>query len=213
VVDHPHLPLAAALLARWPAGHEQFKRLIDTVHPLTDTTITPVTRAVQLGASSWSEEARLGTIFVTVDNVPGLAQAMVLQMAHQKLRALGIPREGTTHLVENDPEERHDSPLGRGRKHPMLAVLHETYAFTHVACLDLHMLAAEPDPEAHEHLLMLLARNLPRVAAGVETVALHLRADADGAAFADAFLAWARAVIAWGDRALDENGYGMPVLE
>ena len=117
VVDHPNLPLAADLLRHWPAAYQQFKRLVDTVHPLCDTTITVARRAVHLGASSGSDEARLGTICVTVDCVLGLAQAMVQQMAHQKLRALDISDARASRFIQNDLEMRVTSPFHGGAKH------------------------------------------------------------------------------------------------
>lgn len=205
--DHPNLPKAIDFLRRWPAAYEQFQALVDSVHACSDSTIPPALLEVTVGSCSHSHEQWFGTMCVTVDNALGTAQAFVHEMAHQKLRALGVSVESARRLVSNDPAELYPSPIKIGRQRPMTAVLHAQYSFIYVIELDLHMLATEEDERMRHHILQLLLRNVVRMEAGHETLARNVRTDDDGARFLDAFLTWSRRAIAAGYDALDANGY------
>jgi HEXXH motif-containing protein len=205
--DHPNLARAVEYLRSWPAAFEQFKSLIDSVHPVLDPSIPAALREVTSGSCSHSHEQWFGTLCVTVDDPVGCAQALVHEMAHQKLRALGVSVEAAWRLVANDPAELFPSPIKIGRMRPMTAVLHAQYSFIYVVELDLRMLAAERDPMLRHRILQLLLRNVVRMEAGFETLASNIRTDRDGAAFMDSFLAWARSAIDRGYEALNANGY------
>jgi HEXXH motif-containing protein len=205
--DHPNLPKAVAYLRRWTAAYEQFLALIDSVHPCVDPKIPPAMRDLASGSCSHSHEQWFGTVCVTIDDPIGCAQALVHEMAHQKLRALGVSVERAWRLVTNDPAELFPSPIRIGIARPMTAVLHAQYSFIHVVELDLRMLAGEGEPRARDHILQLLLRNVVRMEAGHETLARNVRTDADGARFIDAFLAWSRRAIENGFDTLDRNGY------
>lgn len=205
--DHPNLANALAYLRRWPEAYAQFLALIDSVHACVDPAIPAETLAVTTGSCSHSHEWWFGTICVTVDHAVGCAQAFVHEMAHQKLRALGVSVESAWRLVANDPAELFLSPIRIGVARPMTAVLHAQYSFIYVVELDLRMLAGETDPVVRDQILQLLLRNVVRMEAGYETLARNVRTDAFGAAFVDAFLQWARRAIDRGYDALNENGY------
>jgi HEXXH motif-containing protein len=210
--DHPNLSRAAGYVRRWPAVHEQMKRLVDTIHPFVDLLIPPHLRDFVLGSSSHSEEARFGSMCVTVDHALCLAQAVVHEMAHHKLRSLGVSMNRAARLITNDPLRLFESPIRKDRKRPMTAVFHAQYSFIHVTCLDLHMIEGEADPVTREDMLMLLARNVPRMEAGMDEIEPNIETDAEGRVFVGAFLDWAREVIGRGNAVLDKNGYGMPAL-
>jgi HEXXH motif-containing protein len=207
-LDHPNLAIGAAFLARWPAAYAQFGRLVDTVYPYVDPVQASMGEAA-LGSSSHSYEDQFGSIHATVDNALGFAQAMIHEMAHQKLRALGVAVESADRLVANDPSERFDSPIRKDQTRPMTAVLHAQYSFIHVTALDLHMLAAAETDRERQCILMLLARNVPRMQAGYQEVARHIRTDEPGRLFVDAFMEWSRDVLQRGQAELDNNGYGV----
>jgi len=206
-LDHPNLAIGAAFLARWPEGYAQFGRLVDTVYPYTDPA-----QARQgewaLGSSSHSYEEDFGSVHATVDNALGFAQALIHEMAHQKLRALGVSIETAERLIANDPSERFDSPIRKDQTRPMTAVFHAQYSFIHVTALDLRMLAKAKVERERQCILMLLARNVPRMQAGYEEVARHISTDAAGRSFLDAFMDWSRDVLQRGQAELDANGYG-----
>lgn len=205
--DHPNLARAIDYLRRWPAAYAQFQSLIDSVHPAIDSTIPPPLRDLAFGSSSHSHEQWFGTLCVTVDDPIGCAQALVHEMSHQKLRALGVSAESAWRLITNDPAELFPSPIRIGRQRPMTAVLHAEYSFIHVVELDLRMLEGERDPMARDHILQLLMRNVVRMEAGYPTLADNVRTDAHGERFIGAFLQWARRAIERGYDALDANGY------
>ena len=134
---------------------------------------------------------------------------LIHEMAHQKLRALGVSFETAERLITNDPSERFESPIRKDQTRPMTAVFHAQYSFIHVTALDLHMLAAAEGERERQCILMLLARNVPRMQAGYEEVARHIKTDAAGRLFVDAFMDWSRDVLQRGQAELDDNGYGV----
>jgi HEXXH motif-containing protein len=206
-VDHPNIAAGAALLARWPDAYAQFIRLIDTVYPYTDPIQARLGESA-LGSSSHSYEEEFGSIHATVDNALGLAQAFIHEMAHQKLRALGVSFEASDRLIANDPSERFESPIRKDQARPMTAVFHAQYSFIHVTALDLHMLAQSKPGRERQYILMLLARNVPRMQQGYEEVARHIKTDEAGRAFVGAFMDWSSSVLQRGQAELDANGFG-----
>ena len=211
--SHPHLKQAEALLKTWPAVARQFARLVDTVQPWTDTSASPEYWLMVPGSSSHSEEAEFGTIMVTIGSPIALAQAMVHEMAHHKLRALGISLLKASHLVINDPTQLHRSPIITNKRRPMTAVLHAQYSFIHVTALEIAIYEHdETSDEEKDRAIHLLARNVPRMEAGQEEIEAHIRTDADGAMFVGAFMTWSGHVLAKGRAILDAHGYGIPPL-
>lgn len=204
---HPNLTRAVEYLRRWPAAYEQFKSLIDTVHPSLDPKIQPQHRDIAVGSSSHSYEQHFGVVCVTVDNAVGCAQALVHEMAHQKLRALGVSVETAWRLITNPTSALYPSPIKIGKLRPMTAVFHAEYSFIYVTELDIRMLAAESDDLSRQHILQLLMRNVVRMEAGYETLKRGLQTDAAGDVFAGAFLHWAKRTIEHGYQLLNENGY------
>jgi hypothetical protein len=210
--DHPNLALGEAILCLWPEAAAQFPALVDTIQPWTDTRL-PTSGKLAPGSSSDSEEAEFGVVMVTVDHPFGVAQAFVHEMAHHKLRALGVSLLRADRLVANDPAALYPSPIIVGRERPMTAVLHAQFAFMHVTALDVAVYrGAAGDAELCRQAVFLLARNVPRMEAGYETLSRHLMTDEEGAAFGRAFLAWSEDVIGAGRAILAAEGYGMPSL-
>ncbi len=212
--DHAHLARAAAYVGHWPEMARQFPALTDTVQPWSDTSV-PAELWLQVpGSSSHSEEHEFGVVMVTIDSPIATAQAMVHEMAHHKLRALGVSLLGASRLVANDPADLFVSPIITDRRRPMTAVLHAQYSFIHVTALDVAIYdAAEEDQQLADQAVFLLARNVPRMERGYEEISRHICTDEAGAAFVDAFMAWSARVLARGREILDENGYGAPKLD
>jgi HEXXH motif-containing protein len=208
-VDHPNLTAAAGNLARWPAACAQFKRLTDTIYPYTDPAESGHAAAWTLGSSSHSYEEEFGAVHVTVDCPLGLAQALIHEMAHHKLRALGVSVESAGRLIANHPDQRFASPVRKDKLRPMTAVFHAQYSFIHMTALDLHMLAAEPDEGNQRRIMMLLARNVPRMEAGFTEIDRSIETDDAGRRFVQAFMDWSRRVLDEGRRQLDAGGYGL----
>jgi HEXXH motif-containing protein len=123
-------------------------------------------------------------------------------MAHHKLRAMGVANESAIRIVTNPPSDRFPSPVVIDQPRPMTAVLHAEYSFIHVTELDLKMIEREEDDRARADIFKLLARNVPKMEAGFATIREHVRTDAEGACFMDAFLAWSDQVLRRGRRML-----------
>lgn len=207
-LNHRHLEMGAALLARWPTVYSQFQRLIDTVYPYTDPEQTRLGKWA-LGSSSHSYEEEPGSVHSTIDDALGFAQALVHEMAHQKLRALGVSLDSAERLIVNDPSQLFKSPLHKDWLRPITAVFHDQYSFIYVTALDLEMFARSEEEWESQRILMLLARNVPRMEVGFDEIGRHIRTDAAGEQFFEAFMQWSRNVLLRGRQTLDANGYGL----
>ncbi len=205
--DHPHPEIAASLLSSWPEAYAQFKTLMDTVHPYTDLPQSKM-GTFAFGSSSHSFERDFGSIHVTIDDPIGMAQAMIHEMAHQKLRAMGISIETARHLITNNPSDRFSSPIRKDRPRPMTAVFHAQYSFMHVTALDLYLFKSAETTSDRVRILMLLARNATRMQAGYEEIAQNIRTDQNGALFVTAFMSWSDEVLREATEVLNANGYG-----
>jgi hypothetical protein len=193
--DHPNLVKAEQYLNAWPEVAAQFPRLVTTIQPWIDTSRTPEEWQTVSGSSSNSFEDEFGTILLTVDNVLGTANATVHEMAHHKLRALGVSVLKARRLIVNDPSERYFSPI-RDRKRPMTAVLHAQYSFIHVACLEcaLHD-SVYLSGEERRQLRSRLAWHVDKMDRGYSQLERNVRTDAEGAMFMEGFMSWSRDVL------------------
>ena len=195
---HPNFTKALDYVGRWPAAIAQFPEIIHTVQCFTDTTVAP-----RLGSASHSVNDRFGVIGLTVDCPLATAQAVVHETAHNKLRAMGVANEDAIRIVVNPPTDLFSSPVVVDQLRPMSAVLHAEYSFIHVTQLDLMMLEREEDDQIRADILVLLARNVPRMEAGFVTIQRHIRTDKAGEVFIDAFLDWSDRVLRAGRRVLE----------
>jgi|SRR5208337_3604147 len=195
--DHPNLAKAEALIRSWPVGFSQCGALLDSLCPYDyprlgeDMIIGSV-----CGSGSWG----FGSIVVTVNHHMGLAEGIVHEIAHHKLRALGIDMEFSAGLVTNDPSEMYPSPIRYDSLRPMTAVVHAQYSYMHIAELDLMVLRHDSDPVRATAIRGLsLAVIIPKLEFGLKTIKQHARVDTKGDAFLKAFNAWSERVI--------EDGY------
>jgi HEXXH motif-containing protein len=208
--DHPSLDAAEEILWHWPEAAVQFASLVDTIEVWTDSDVAEE-EADYMGSSSHSLEREFGVIMLTIDHPFGIAQSMVHEMAHHKLRALGISLLAANHLVLNDPDELYVSPIITTKKRPMTAVFHAQYSFIHVTALDLAVYhGASADSELKDQAVRLLARNIPRMESGHDELSRHLRTDERGAIFCGAFMDWSREVIDSGRAIIEREGQGTP---
>jgi prolyl 4-hydroxylase len=146
----------------------------------------------------------------------GLAEAMVHEMAHQKLRALGVSFESAAAVVGNDPSDLYISPIIKDRLRPMTAVMHAEYSYVHVTALDIHLLRAERDPARRAVLREVLARNLARIEEGIACIRTHLRPGDHGPEFMEGFYDWAERTVREAHELLaraDEAVAAPPVVE
>lgn len=210
---HPHIQRAVDYVRRWPAAFRQFQRIMDTFHPMIDVTVPPEEYGTRLGSNSHADEDKFGTMYGTIFDPIGLAEAMVHEMAHNKLRGLGVFVETANRIVTNPPDELYESPIRKDRLRPMCAVLHAQYSFIYVTALDLKMIEVECDELARHNMLSLLANNVPRMEAGYDEIRASIRLDPPGRLFVEGFFRWSDRVLAEGNRLLELHGMPKAPLE
>jgi prolyl 4-hydroxylase len=194
-VDHPNIPKAAEYVRAWPLAFAQCQRLLEAIHPATDPEKPLESVEIYRGASSHSLENLFGTMWATIYCPISLAEAIVHEMAHQKLRALGVSFESATSIVGNDPSELYESPIIKDRLRPMTAVLHAEYSYVHVTELDVHMLRAERDPARRAVLWTVLDRNLRRIEEGYGTIRKQIEPGEHGREFIGGLFEWVERIV------------------
>lgn len=195
-VDHPNVRVAAEYVRRWPLAFAQCQRLLEAIHPGIDPRIPFASNEIYRGSSCHSYERFFGTMWSTIHCPLGLAEAIVHELAHQKLRTLGVSFEYATKIVGNDPAARYSSPIVKDRLRPMSAVLQGEYAYLYVTNLGVHALRAECDPERRRVLAGVLARNRARIEEGYSTIREHFVPGEHGDEFMRGFLSWTEKTIA-----------------
>jgi HEXXH motif-containing protein len=181
--DHPNLLRAEACVKRaWPVAHRQFAELVAELAPMD---LREAADGPSVGSFSGHSPAPPFAIYVTCFDAFGTAESLVHEMAHIKLRSLGVQVESASRLIVNPPSELYRSPL-RSQRRPMTAVVHAFYSWLHIPELDTRW--AEFDPH---RALMRLARNCDWIEAMAQEIDAHIRTDDAGARFMPPLFAWA----------------------
>ncbi|MEM1323169.1 MAG: HEXXH motif-containing putative peptide modification protein [Bacteroidota bacterium] len=199
--EHPNFAIAETLLKRWPEAYEQFAQLMQIVHPMEDVMVK--NKRQPRGSSSHSEGDKFWTMYTTYYDPIGLAQAYVHEMAHNKLRAMGIFIDWAQHMILNDPNDLYVSPIITTRKRPMTAVFHAQYSFMHVTALDVAMIEKEEDPAQLKILYFFLHRNLTRMEQGDKEIKKYIQLDRPGEVFVNHFYTWTQSVFEKAHRILE----------
>jgi coenzyme PQQ synthesis protein D (PqqD) len=204
--DHPGSRRGVEALRLWPVGFRQVQLLVDSVSAFVDVT-APEDRVI--GCVSGPGPAGFGSVAATVNNHVGFAEAIVHEMAHHKLRALGIEVEVAEGLVTNAPDQLFKSPIRYDRLRPMSAVLHAQYSYTYVAALDVAIVQAAREPARDRRVAEdSLAVILPKLEFGLGVLRAHAETDRPGAEFLSGLYAWTDLVLADGHGIL--RGFGIP---
>lgn len=177
--QHPNIKEAERLVNLWPEGAASFKYLMREFHPLE------LAGSHGRGSTCGSDDSLPGKMYATVHSAPGLAEAMMHEMGHSKLRYLGIQLEHADRLIANGPDELFVSPLRKDKLRPMSAVFHATYSYLYVTALDLVM----------QDSIEALKINRDRIAEGRDVITANLKYDGDGAKFFAGFFDWLDEVI------------------
>jgi len=131
-LEHPHLPLAEAYLSQWPEAYQKFPEIVWGVHPVEIESDDPL---MQQASFSGSNLSRYGLIYISMEDPLAMAEAVVHEMTHTKLFALGIQVDTAECFLRNAPEERYYSPVVDSLR-PIPALLHAVYSFIHILELD-----------------------------------------------------------------------------
>jgi HEXXH motif-containing protein len=202
--DHHSIQTAENYVRCWPECFRQFQQIMHTFHPWLDTQMAP--RA--LGSASHSLEQYLGSLYATVNDPHGLAQAFVHEMAHNKLRAIGIQVEAAERFILNPPEELFDSPIRKDQMRPMTAVFHAQYSFMHVTMLDILNIETAQDESETRLWVRLLRDNLPRMLEGDLEIRSHVRLDEEGGQLMLGFFDWSDRVLEKGTHLIQRYTLG-----
>jgi hypothetical protein len=208
-LDHPNLDRAVGFLERWPEGLHQFDQLMDTIYPIEKVRISPeafpntttASSPILTGSASHSEARRFGSMYTTIYDPIGTAQAFVHETAHQKLRALGIGVESASRFLTKQPDKLLESPVRKDKLRPITAVLHATYSWLYITQFDVKLLshALTEDPIVARLFCHYLRRNIPPLLQGVETFREHVGIeDEDARDFFNAIFEWANDVLTTG---------------
>lgn len=206
-LDHPNLAQAQSLLKCWPEMYSQLEMLLKLIHPFWDTTITEDFKDIFIGSSSYSASLPFGHICATVDNAVGLAQALVHETAHHKLRAMGILEKEAERLLVNPAGEGYYSPMDKKKRCSMTVLFHDFYTFAHLVAFNLNLLKHDEDGERRDLILQVLAKNLTRVEFGYRQVLDNIKTDREGEEFCRSVLEWVKGLMDEGIDLLRETRY------
>jgi prolyl 4-hydroxylase len=199
-LDHRNIARAAEYVRTWPTAFTQCQHLLEAIHPALHPQMPVDSTAVYRGSLCHSYERLFGTMWATIFCPVGLAESIVHEMAHQKLRVLGVSFESATKVVGNDPSELFVSPIIKDRLRPLMAVLHAEYSYVYVTALDIHIVQAERDPARRKVFESVLARNLARIEEGYGTLRSHFKPGEHG-------LEFMRGLFEWTDRTMQSARY------
>lgn len=182
-LEHPNLRRAEACIRNvWPVVHRQFADLVAELAPVDANDSASDSH---IGSCSGHSPAPPFAVYVTCFDAFGAAESLVHEMAHVKLRCLGVRVESSSRLIMNPPSELYRSPL-RSYPRPMTAVVHAFYSWLHLTELDVRWADVEP-----RRALMRLARNCIWIAAMAQEIQAHVRTDEAGRRFLPPLFAWA----------------------
>lgn len=187
--DHPNIGAAEALIESWPEIYDQCGEVLNAFHPVLIKGVED--DGTYKGSNSHQPKDTLGSMWATVHDPVLLAQAIVHELAHNKLFAIGQYFGTSEPFFENDQKELYDSPIRLDVLRPMSAVFHAVYAFVHVLALDRKMLRLKLSDQEHRQVRGLLHYNALRMRKGAELIEKCARLTKQGECFVATFLTWA----------------------
>ncbi len=191
--SHPNVSKGSDLLRHWSTVYVQFQQLVDSVSLFF---YTPHSVDLVVGSICGPGGAGFGTIAATVNHHVGFAEALVHEMAHHKLQALGVQFESAERLITNPAEQKFPSPIRYDCLRPMTAVLHAQYSYTYVSALDIHIINAGTDAERDRQIAAgSLAWNLPKLEFGLDAIGKYVTVDGAGADFMKGFYVWSERIL------------------
>lgn len=200
-IDDPNIAIGCDMIRAWPSAFDQCRRLLSAI--FVSTTVGEETNT--WGSCSGPGPSGFGSVCATVYNPVGFAEAIVHEMAHHKLKSLGVELESASRLLVNIPDARFPSPIRYDKLRPMSAVLHAEYSYIYVAALDIALIRAH-DPRSQDIARLSLAKYLPKLDFGIRVLRKSAVTDSAGTMFLAAFYLWVERVLADGAEILAERG-------
>ncbi len=202
--DHPNIQQAVELIRLWPTVFTQCQRLIRKANFFVDTAVP---EKGFIGSLSRAGADGFGTVAVTVNDPVALAESIVHEMGHNKLRALGVDFTSAKRIVTNTEGDQYKSPVRYDCLRPMTAILHAMWSYTYLTALDVEILRASSDHAVkHRVAQQSLALNLPRLDFGLDVLQSHVQTDEAGKQFFFGFFQWLDRVRAAGYDILERVG-------
>lgn len=200
--DHPNVAEGCEMVRLWPVVFRQFQDLVDSVALFWN-----VRAGAGAAVSSSTIPAEFGKMAMTINEDVKFAEALVHEMAHQKLRALGVDFEFANRIVINPPEQKFKSPIRVDSLRPMSAVLHAEYSFTYLTALDIEIIrSGKREAKAERIVAGSLAQNIPKLEFGYDVIRRNILLDDAGADFCAGFFGWLERVLEAGRAILLERG-------
>jgi hypothetical protein len=185
---HPNVKKGSDLLRLWEPVFRQFQLLIESVALVY---YTPHPTDFVVGSICGSGNKGFGTVAATINHHVGFAEALVHEMAHHKLRALGVQFDESERIILNSPDQKFHSPIRYDCLRPMSAVLHAQYSYTYVSALDIKIISAAIDKE-RDYIIAKdsLASNLPKLEFGLQVIQDNATLDSAGTNFIEGLIDW-----------------------
>lgn len=209
--DHHHIAKAVELLRIcWPEAYKQFGAVIREFQPM----YLPGNKADGfVGSMSHQPKGTVCSVWATVNDYICLCQALVHELAHNKLFCLGQHFDDSAPLFDNADTELFDSPIRLDVPRPMPAVFHGVYAFTHVIALNLKMLEnGELNADERKYVISLLNKNVRRVRIGLDVVIKCAKSTPFGSPIIKEAIAWAQSEIRRAEPYLEKINADAPLL-
>ncbi|MCK9494156.1 MAG: HEXXH motif-containing putative peptide modification protein [Dehalococcoidia bacterium] len=167
-VRDPVLVHAERVLRAWPQALHEVRSLLDVIQSWRPRGVPFALEAS--GGSCGPGIAGWGSVMVSASNPVGYAEGVVHELAHHKLRAIGVEmEEHDGKIITNDPAEMYESGVRKDKPRPMSAVLHAHYSYLHVT---------EIEVRAHAtgySMLGMLPHQVRRLTEGRAVIAAHAR--------------------------------------
>jgi hypothetical protein len=200
--NHPNVAKGCDLLRLWQPLFRQFQLLIESVAVVS---YAPHPTDMVVGSVCGSGHKGFGTISATINHHVGFAEALVHEMAHHKLRALGVQFDEAERIVKNSPDRKFPSPIRHDCLRPMSAVLHAQYSYTYVSALDIIIIDAAIDRERDYSIAQgSLSSNLPKLEFGLQVIKNNAIFDVAGTDFLEGLIDWSQRIFSDGYRILDK---------
>lgn len=203
-LDHPNLEKATQLTRHHSAIYQQVQQLVSSVSVFRSP---GVIHDGVTGSISGAAPGGFGHVFATLDHHAGFAEAIVHEVAHHKLRALGIQLVTATRLIRNPVWQQFQSPLRPDRLRPMTALVHAQYSYMYVCGLEVAVIRASQNPERDRRIAQgTLAIHLPKLRFSLGIIRVHIQLDAEGERFMTGFYRWCDAILVEGYTILQSLG-------
>lgn len=187
-LDHPNIEKACNLIRLWPSAFIQCQLLLDFVSVFIDTQM-PFSGTY--GSICGPGKRGFGSIVSTINSDIGFAEAIVHEMAHHKLMALGIQFESANQLFTNIPAQKFRSPIRFDCLRPIPAIFHAQYSYTYISALDVEIINAQEDNETNFRIAKnSLSVNIPKLEFGYKIIKEYADVDDHGADFLNGYFSW-----------------------